>query len=95
MKFLLQMLLLIFLLACASSPSPRIRQAVERYQAVHRWMTREEVYRTLGQPQSTLADGREQWRVADGRQSAELLLRFGADGKITEMEQHYPIVPER
>jgi hypothetical protein len=94
MKMILQMMLLALLVGCASTPSPKVRQAAQTYQVVNRSMSREEVYRTLGLPQSRLADGREQWRVSDGRQSAELLLRFGVDGKITEMEQHYPLPPE-
>jgi hypothetical protein len=95
MKIILQMMLLTLLVACASTPSPEVRQAAKKYQGVNRSMGREEVYRTLGQPQSRFEDGREQWRVFDSRHSAELLLRFGADGSITEMEQHYPLVPER
>jgi hypothetical protein len=95
MKMILRMLLLTLLVGCASTPSPQIREAAQKYQAVNRWTSRDDVYRLLGEPQSRLTDGREQWRVSDGRQSAELLLRFGPQGSITEMEQHYPVVPER
>ena len=94
MKMIVQMMLLTLLVGCASTPSPEVRQAAQRYQAVSRWMSRDEVYRILGQPQSRLSDGREQWRVSGNRHSAELLLRFGADGNITEMEQHYPMATE-
>ena len=94
MKMIVQMMLLTLLVGCASTPSPPIKEAAQKYQAVSRWTSRDEVYRILGQPQSRLADGREQWRVSDGQQSAELLLRFGTEGNITEMEQHYPIVTE-
>jgi hypothetical protein len=74
--------LLLFAFGCASTLSPEIRQAAQRYQTVNRWMNRDEVYRILGQPQNRLADGREQWRVSDRGESAELLLRF---------EQRYPM----
>lgn len=92
MRMILKMLLLTLLVGCASTPSPQIREAAQKYQVVNRWMSRDDVYHILGQPQSRLADGRERWRVSDGGNSAELLLRFGIEGNIIEMEQHYPIV---
>jgi hypothetical protein len=91
MKTMLQVVLLSLLVGCASTPSPQVREAAQRYQAVNRSMDRDDVYRLLGQPQRTLADGRQQWRVSDGRHSAELSLRFSPDGKIAEIEQHYPL----
>ena len=91
MKIMLGAVLLSLLVGCTSTPSPQVRQATHQFQTVNRSMSRDDVYRLLGQPQSTLADGRQQWRVSDRQQTAVLLLRFGPDGKITEIEQHYPL----
>jgi len=91
MKNTLQIILLSLLVGCASAPSPQVREAAQKYQAVSRSMSRDEVYRLLGPPQSTLQDGRQQWRVSEGGNVAELLLRFSPDGKIAEMEQHHSL----
>lgn len=91
MRTTLQVVLLSVLIGCASPPSPQVTQAARQYQAVNRWMSQDEVYRLLGQPQTTLTDGRKQWRVSDGQTSAELLLRIGPNGRISELEQHFPL----
>lgn len=79
---------LAFLVGCASTHSPKVRQAAHQYQSVDRSMSREDVYHILEQPQSRLANGCEQWLVLDGRQRAQLLLRFGADGNMTSMQRN-------
>jgi outer membrane biogenesis lipoprotein LolB len=91
MRTVLLIVLLSLLVGCASTPSPQVQQAARKYQAVNRWMTRDDIYQLLGQPQSTLADGRQQWRFSDQRYGAELLLRLSPDGTISEMEQHFPL----
>jgi hypothetical protein len=88
MKTIFYAILLGVLVGCASAPSPQITQAAEKYNGVNRGMNRREVYQLLGEPQSKLPDGREQWRAAEGRDTAELLLRFDGDGRIAEMEKH-------
>lgn len=93
MKTLLMTFLLAMMAGCASNPSPQVLAAARRYQSVDRRMGREEVLRRLGPPQSVLPDGRERWQVSDAGGSAEILLRFGPDGGITEMEGHFPIQP--
>ncbi len=94
MKSILQIVLLTLLAGCASAPHSQVRQAIQKYQKVNRWTPHGDVYRMLGQPQNKLPDGREQWLVSDGQQSAELLLRFSPNGAIAEMEQHYPLVTQ-
>lgn len=88
MRRILYAILLGVLVGCASAPSPQITRAAENYRGVNRGMNRGEVYQLLGEPQNKSPDGREQWRVAEGGATAELLLRFDADGRITEVESH-------
>jgi hypothetical protein len=91
MKILLQIFLLILLVGCAWwGPSKEVRRAARHYQDVDHSMSKDDVYRMLGSPQQTLADGRQQWRVSDGKHSAELRLRFNPDGSIAEIEQLPP-----
>jgi len=86
-KTFLQIVPLILLVGCGLFPSKEVRQAARRYQDVDHTMNKDDVYRMLGNPQSTLVDGRQQWRVSDGKHSAELRLRFNPDGSIVEIEQ--------
>ena len=94
MKTLLLKSLLVFLVGCASTntpPSPEVIRAADQFQAVTRSMSRDDVYRLLGHPQNVTTDGREQWSVSDGRDVATLSLRFRLNGKIVEVEKHYPM----
>ncbi len=92
MKNTLHTVILLLLVGCAtrqpSQVSAQIDQAIRRYQAVTDTMTRDEVYRSLGQPQKAGADGSAQWRTSDGRQAAVLSLSFTPDGKIASRDLH-------
>lgn len=94
MKSSLQLLLVslsVLTGSCASSPSSDVLSAADNYRAIHREMTRDSVYRQLGEPQTKMPGGFEKWHVSDGRHTSELLLRFSPGGEILEIEQHYPM----
>ena len=90
-KTFFQTVSLIILVGCAWwGPSKQVRRAAGKYQTVDHSMNKDDVYRLLGNPQDTLVDGRQQWRVVDGKHSAELRLRFNPDGSIAEIERLFP-----
>ena len=71
-----------------SQMPPPIREAMQRYHAISPSMSRADVYRAVGQPQKTSADGVEQWRTSDGRQVAVLSVTFKSDETVASSEAH-------
>jgi type IV pilus biogenesis protein CpaD/CtpE len=80
-------ILLVVLVGCASRPSMEVREINHRYKAINRKMSRAEVHHILGQPDRILDDGRHLWRVEERDYYSELLVRFGPDGSIVELEK--------
>lgn len=50
-------------------------------------MSKAEVHQILGQPDRILDDGRLLWRVEEQDYFSELLVRFGPDDSIVELEK--------
>jgi hypothetical protein len=69
---------------------PKLAAAVEvanhRYEAISYSMKRADVYRALGQPNSTNAEGVIEWRTSEGEQAARISMKFQPDGTMTQRE---------
>jgi hypothetical protein len=89
---ILLLLVPILLTGCGPRPSSElskpIAKAVRTYASITSAMTRDEVYRVLGQPQKKLESGAEEWRTADRTQVAVLSLTFSAEGRIERSSTH-------
>lgn len=92
MKALPFAVLVTLLVGCASQhpaqPPTHAEQAIALYRVVKASMHRDEVYRSLGKPQKTSPDGVEEWRTPEGPRVAVLSLRFGPDGKVSNIDFH-------
>lgn len=80
-------ILVVVLAGCASRPSVPLREANHRHQGINRTMSKAEVHQILGQPDRILDDGRLLWRVEEQDYFSELLVRFGPDDSIVELEK--------
>lgn len=78
--------LIALLCGCASPESSKmpaqIKEARQRYESLTHGMTRGDVHRLLGEPQSTQADGTEQWTTTEGTYLAPITVKFGPEGTI-------------
>ncbi|MCD8534095.1 MAG: hypothetical protein LR011_04600 [Verrucomicrobia bacterium] len=80
-------ILAVVLAGCASRSSVPLREANVRHQEINRTMSKAEVHQILGQPDRILDDGRLLWRVEEQDYFSELLVRFGPDDSMVELEK--------
>ena len=86
MKFLTTIILGAILLG-SPAMGAGIASAAQQYQAAARTMTRDEVYRELGRPQTTDAKGVQHWWIDDTQgECTELAVTFDPAGHVTNLE---------